>query len=463
MIGITSCTILISAWWVGQRYSLTMAEQQFERADYFLSSYLDSQAALLKTSVKGIVTDYGFRQTVADGDPDTIHSMVENHAQRVGLDFLVITDPKHQLLASLIPLSQQDIDGKLSMLLKNTFAKPQLIALNNGFYWLYASEIKAPHPVGISIAGMAIDLDSLKHAHAITGLDITLTSKSMSSSLDTRQASQTQRITPSESFKSALPTGGRQTFNSKLANIHVLPADDVSLLMTADLSAFHQQFDRFSQSLLTVSGILVGLITIFSLLLSRRVFMPFEKLHKKLLYRASFDDLTGLHNRVTVNELLSLKMAEAQRNNDCFFVALLDIDHFKQINDNYGHSTGDGVLTAVAARLKATLRDYDVVGRYGGEEFIVFACEQLTGCEARLLRLKQAISNEAFNYKNRSINLTISIGTCFVDFNHFQAPLSPETMIELADKALYEAKSQGRNRVVLKHHDGARFEHKTLR
>jgi diguanylate cyclase (GGDEF)-like protein len=116
----------------------------------------------------------------------------------------------------------------------------------------------------------------------------------------------------------------------------------------------------------------------------------------------------------------------------------------------------------VAARLKATLRDYDLLGRYGGEEFIVSANEQLAGSEARLLRLKQAISNEEFNYKHRSINLTISIGACFIDFSHFQAPLSPETLIELADKALYEAKAQGRNRVVLKHHDGTRFEHKTL-
>lgn len=190
--------------------------------------------------------------------------------------------------------------------------------------------------------------------------------------------------------------------------------------------------------------------------------MPFEHLHKKLLYRASYDHLTRLKNRVTVTELLTMQMAEAQRNKSCFFVALLDIDHFKQINDSYGHSTGDGILAAVAARLKTTLRDYDLLGRYGGEEFIVSANEQLAGCETRLLRLKQAISNEEFNYKQRSINLTISIGACYIDFSQFQAPLSPETLIELADKALYEAKAQGRNRVVLKHHDGVDFKHKTL-
>ncbi len=462
MISITSCTILISAWWVGQRYSLTVAEQQFERADYFLHSYLQSQAALLKTSVQGIVTDYGFRQTIADGDPDTIDSMVENHARRVGLDFLVISDMTGQKLASLHPLTPEYTYARLRLLLENMTNEPKVVALNGGFYWLVVSQIKAPHPVGIAIAGLAIDNEKLEHAHAITGLDITIKSKSRPYSLANNPDNEVETDSTFKPLTPTLAPWHRQTFNSKLQHVDALPTGDVSLYMSADLSAFHQQFDRFSHTLLVVSAVLVGLITLFSLLLSRQMFMPLERLHKNLLYRASHDDLTSLQNRVTVLELLTMQLAEAQRNKSCFFVALLDIDHFKQINDSYGHSAGDGILTAVASRLKATLREYDLLGRYGGEEFIVSANEQLAGCEARLLRLKQAISKEEFNYKQHSINLTISIGACFIDFSHFQAPLSPETLIELADKALYEAKAQGRNRVVLKHHDGTRFEHKTL-
>lgn len=459
MIAITSGAILISAWWIGQRYSLTMAEQQLQRADYYLHSYLESQADLLNTSIQGIVTDYGFRETVANGDPDTIHSMVENHARRVGLDFLAITNTGGELLASLAPLTQQDIDGRLTSLLNNLSAPPRIAALAGQFYWLVTTEIKAPHPVGISIAGIAIDQDKLEHAHAITGLDITLQSASQPYSVATRHSGQANI---SDSLITTLIASHRQRFIHKELILSSQPQADVSLYLTADLRDFHQRFDRFSLNLLLLSGVLVSLISLFTLLLSRRMFMPVESLHKKLLYRASHDDLTGLHNRVTVNEQLNLQITEAQRKNSSFFVALLDIDHFKQINDSYGHSAGDSILTHVAFRLKSTLREYDVVGRYGGEEFIVFANDELASCEARLLRLKQAISTKDFSYKNHSITLTISIGACFIDFERFQAPLSPETLVELADQALYDAKSQGRNRVVIQHHSGQKFTQKVL-
>lgn len=454
MITVTSCTILFSAWWIGQRYSLTVAEQQFERADYFLHNYLESQAALLSTSVQGIVTDYGFRETVANGDPATIHSMVDNHARRVGLDFLLITDTDGQLLASQVPLAQDEFNTRLASLLETPSDPPKLAALAGQFYWLLSSEIRAPHPVGISIAGIALDLETLVHAQAITGLDLSLHSASKSYSLGTKLSS--NQMTAADKGLLRQPSINRQLI------LNSLPDDDVSLSLTADLTAFHQQFDRFSLSLLIVSVVLVSIITLFSLLLSRRVFMPFESLHKTLLYRASHDDLTGLHNRVTINEQLGIKISEAQRNNSGFFVALLDIDHFKRINDNYGHSAGDTILREVATRLKQTLRDYDVVGRYGGEEFIVFATDDLTGCEARLLRLKQAISKDSFNSKHQDIKLTISIGACFVDFQQCEARVASATLIEVADQALYKAKSEGRNRVVIQSHDGELFARKIL-
>lgn len=454
MITITSCSILLSAWWIGQRYSLTVAEQQFERADYFLDNYLDAQAALLSTSVQGIVTDYGFRETVANGDPDTIQSMVENHARRVGLDFLLITDNEGQMLASLVPVEQQTLDNRLSALLNTHAAPPRVAAVAGQYYWLVSSDIKAPHQVGISIAGIAIDEASLAHAKAITGLDLSLHSASLPYSLGAALAPEQFAATEQASF--------RQRRIHKQLILDSLPENDVSLSLSADLTAFHQQFDRFSLCLLIVSAVLVSLITLFSLLLSRRVFMPFESLHKTLLYRASHDDLTGLHNRVTVNEQLNLRISEAQRTASGFFVALLDIDHFKRINDSYGHSAGDSILRDVATRLRETLRDYDMVGRYGGEEFIVFATEDFAGCEARLLRLKQAISKDSFDCKSQNIRLTISIGGCFVDFAHCQDKIAPATLIEVADQALYEAKSMGRNRVVIQSHDGEQFARKIL-
>ena len=462
LITITSCTILISAWWTGQRYSQNVAQHQLERADYFLKGYFESQAVLVSTSAKGIVTDFGFRRTVADGDPATIYSMLDNHAKRVDLDVLLILDRKGHALTSLGKLEPQDSSERLYRLLEVTPNTPRIVALSNGFFWLYLSEIKAPHTVGYAISGLALNMAKLRHIHSITGLDLTLHSPVKGFAVSSNKLTQNAALLASEETWSWSLPWQRRPFISKRLESNAFPSEDIQIFMTADLSQFKQQFNRFSLNLLFVSALLVSLITLFSLIVSRRVFKPLEKLHEKLVYRASYDHLTGLHNRVTITELIALQLAEAKRTEAQFFVALLDLDHFKQVNDTHGHSAGDMVLSKAAERLKSVLREYDVLGRYGGEEFIVSASEHIEGCEARLLRLKHKIAGEAFYYKNRAIDLTISMGVCFIDFKHYKAPLSPETLIEWADQALYQAKSQGRDQIVLKILDATNVNSKTL-
>jgi diguanylate cyclase (GGDEF)-like protein len=449
IISITSCTILLSGWWIGQRYSQAVTDNQIARADYFLNAYLKSEEALHTTAVKGIITDFGFRRTVADGDPDTIASMLDNHAQRVGLDLLLITDRQGNGLSSFGGQIDENEIHRLYALLEKNPEKPHILALEKGYYWLYLSAIKAPHIVGYAIAGSAIDINKLEHIQSITGLDLTLHSASEGYYLTTN-SQLIQQLDPQTS-ETLLPSPWqRQRFLNKEVTVPALPEDDVTLLMSADLSAFHQQFDRFSIVMLSVTAVLVSLITLFSLFFSRRLFMPMESLHKKLLHRASYDNLTELQNRITALEQLYRHHAEARRSGQAYFVALLDIDHFKTINDSYGHSAGDRVLAEVARRLKTCLREYDVLGRYGGEEFLVAASLSFEDCQNHLLRLKNKISEQQFHFKDREIALTISIGACFVDYATLSSELTPETLVEYADQALYEAKAQGRNQIVIK-------------
>lgn len=166
--------------------------------------------------------------------------------------------------------------------------------------------------------------------------------------------------------------------------------------------------------------------------------------NEKLLLRALVDPLTKLWNRGAVLEVLARELVNAQRNGTPLGVMLLDIDHFKKINDTHGHPVGDQVLLSVADRLRSVVRPNDTVGRYGGEEFLVV----LTDCSANNLlvvaeRVRDAVSAVPVSCRGADIPVTISIGVTMA----VGADLRQDMLIKAADLGLYLAKSQGRNRV----------------
>ncbi|MCA9793917.1 MAG: GGDEF domain-containing protein [Candidatus Eremiobacteraeota bacterium] len=174
-----------------------------------------------------------------------------------------------------------------------------------------------------------------------------------------------------------------------------------------------------------------------------------RELLEDLYTGATKDGLTGVLNRKSFLQRLQEEYAATRRHALDASVALLDVDHFKSINDNYGHPAGDAVLVELAQRLQTAIRAEDVLGRYGGEEFIVLIRHSpLNGALVLLERIRQAIAGKPFlvptSDGERAITVTISAGLCAVDSDrHWEFP------IKKADEALYEAKSQGRNRVVL--------------
>jgi diguanylate cyclase (GGDEF)-like protein len=169
---------------------------------------------------------------------------------------------------------------------------------------------------------------------------------------------------------------------------------------------------------------------------------------EKLRYRAEHDALTGLFSRAAVLETLEREINRAQRGPTPLGVIVADIDHFKRINDTYGHAAGDAALREVSRRLNSNVRSYDTVGRLGGEEFLIL----LPGCEASHLRtqaerLRKCVSETPVDLPLLQLPITISLGGASVDSSGSE---SSSELTARADSALYDAKHAGRNQVVVR-------------
>jgi len=171
------------------------------------------------------------------------------------------------------------------------------------------------------------------------------------------------------------------------------------------------------------------------------------KLFEEIQWLATTDGLTGTHNRRHLFELGRREIERARRYKHPLSAIMLDIDNFKQVNDTYGHSIGDQVLRALTRECLDSLREVDILGRYGGEEFAIILPE--TECQAACKtaeRLRQRIENKPFKTTKGELLLTISLGVAeLIDDIPDMA-----TLLDLADSALYVAKQSGRNRVEFK-------------
>ncbi len=169
-----------------------------------------------------------------------------------------------------------------------------------------------------------------------------------------------------------------------------------------------------------------------------------EAARRELQVQATHDSLTGLLNRAAILEHLEREISRASRDNEPLGVILGDLDHFKTVNDQYGHLCGDEVLREVAARFRAAIRGYDVVGRYGGEEFLILfpGWDPVHGVE-RIDDLLDAIRSRPYRTNEAEIRLTCSLGVGM--FRPDLDPRDANEVIRRADTALYVAKNSGRN------------------
>jgi diguanylate cyclase (GGDEF)-like protein len=162
------------------------------------------------------------------------------------------------------------------------------------------------------------------------------------------------------------------------------------------------------------------------------------------------DALTGLYNRWYVMEKIESEMNRSLRHGSPVAVLMIDIDHFKRVNDTWGHAAGDLVLKSVGQVLRDSCRIYDVPGRYGGEEFCVVLPETALGSSPAVAeRIRTRVAAAMVTAGGSAINVTASIGIAGIDDETADAILTATALIDRADRALYVAKHRGRNRVEL--------------
>ena len=160
------------------------------------------------------------------------------------------------------------------------------------------------------------------------------------------------------------------------------------------------------------------------------------------------DALTGLYNRWYVMEKIDSEMNRSLRHGSPVSLIMMDIDHFKRVNDSFGHSAGDRVLRSVGQVLRDSCRVYDVAGRYGGEEFCIVLPETRVGNTTVVAeRIRERLAASRFDVGEESVVVTASIGIAGIESIEAEDELSPLSLIDRADQALYSAKHHGRNRV----------------
>lgn len=179
-----------------------------------------------------------------------------------------------------------------------------------------------------------------------------------------------------------------------------------------------------------------------TLLIQRRLLHAQQELE----YKAAHDSLTSLWNHGTILDLLQREIERHARNGKILGLMIIDLDHFKKVNDSYGHLMGDLLLQEVAFRLTSSVRGYDMVGRYGGEEFLVILPECThADLDVSAERLRSSVAEQPVETAKGPIHVTISVG--LAASNGSQAHQDCVGLLRAADGALYQAKNNGRNRV----------------
>lgn len=174
-----------------------------------------------------------------------------------------------------------------------------------------------------------------------------------------------------------------------------------------------------------------------------------ETQNEQLRQQVFRDPLTGVYNRRFFDEVLATNKRQSSRSGDMIAVLFIDADHFKRVNDNFGHKVGDQVLVQIARVLEVCIRDSDIVARYGGEEFVIMATQTTEpGVKVLAERIRSTIESQSIQFADKVLSVTVSIGAALAYPQRGDENFVTR-LVETADAAMYESKRRGRNRVTI--------------
>ncbi|MBU2977438.1 sensor domain-containing diguanylate cyclase [Alteromonas sp. C1M14] len=219
----------------------------------------------------------------------------------------------------------------------------------------------------------------------------------------------------------------------------------IILLFPNDALLF-TEYDHAFKTRLIYSFITVSFLSAFYEYSRQRTYKMMRTISEQFEQQALHDPLTNLPNRRGINQLLVHELKRHQRSGKPMTLVIADVDHFKQINDTYGHAHGDIVLERTSSLLRQNIRQQDMVSRWGGEEFLIILPETTESDGVYLAnKLRVTLSKTSFWLNDVEVTITASFGVCEINEN-----VSLDQALTLADNALYEAKHLGRNTVVSK-------------
>ncbi len=371
----------------------------------FLTTYDDT--FLQQLQALGDIDSSDLKKTV-----ENFHLTLENTAQDASqLDLEKIAS---LLVASFVPSIASSVNDKIADISQRIRSNPQLLESDS-----IESDIKTA-----IILRIALDKASVKEM--VESLDGVLDKLSLRL-IDMIESSDASTVEIQKIKKDLESYSEESVTNFKIAHKKLftiaVALEENTQLLSKDLKCHSEEVTKLSKKV-------------------HRLEKELEAARKE----SKEDFLTKLYNKRALDELLEMKEAEFNRYGHNYSVVMMDLDHFKNVNDTYGHEAGDAVLSAFAKILKKEARSVDVIGRFGGEEFLAVLSETDTkGGVIFAEKVRKHVERAKFMYKGKRIKVTVSSGV-----SERARHVSLQAVINSADEYLYKAKSSGRNQVAYK-------------
>jgi diguanylate cyclase (GGDEF)-like protein len=425
--------------------AMSVVENELRTASLVVLRVINLRHQQLVQSASVLASDFGLRETLSDGDLQTIESMLHNHGKRIGAALVLVSEMDGQILAGAAPGLQAPMPDVERLHLKDQPEKMNITSVphagGHSAFQVVTVPVLPPTPTARLSKGVAIDDNFLKDLGELNDLEVSVLKR------DAEDRSHVVRSTFSEhhheSLINELPTEWeeemwRGSLGDEEFQILALPlADterpDMHLLLGVSLNRKMAPFKRIE----AVAG---ALIFVGLLLSGLAVFMVTRRMVAPLNAMANLDALTGLANRQLLNRALNRAEVSRQHSSISYSLLMMDLNKFKVLNDTFGHAAGDKVLQTVAARLRTCVRDTDTICRQGGDEFVILlagADKQSAERVAKVIVHKIAMP---IDFDGHALEVGASIGIAVAKPG---PSLQMKAFLEQADEAMYAAKRGG--------------------